>query len=230
MNDAAPAPIVRASNLAKIYGAGERAVRVFENLDLTVSPGERVAIVGPSGSGKSSLLHLLGALDRPTSGRIEVDGDDIAAFSDVDRARFRNRTVGFIYQFHRLLPEFTALENAMMPLLVAGQKAREARPRALELLERVGLAKRVDHRPGELSGGEAQRVALARALVHRPRVLLADEPTGNLDHRTGDSIHAMLHSVHETEALTSIIVTHNERLAALCDRVLLLDDGRLVAS
>jgi len=230
MPEAVNRPLVRASGIAKTYGSGERAVRVFENLDLEVMSGERIAIVGPSGSGKSSLLHILGALDRPTSGRIEIDGDDVAALSDAERARFRNRTVGFVYQFHRLLPEFTALENAMMPLLVAGQKARIARPRALELLERVGLEKRVDHRPGELSGGEAQRVALARALVQRPRVLLADEPTGNLDHRTGDSIHAMLHSVHESEALTSIIVTHNERLAALCDRVLLLDDGRLVAS
>lgn len=223
-------PIVRASGLAKTYGSGERAVRVFADLELSVSPGERVAIVGPSGSGKSSLLHLLGALDRPTSGTVEVDGSELGGLSDAGRARFRGRSVGFIYQFHRLLPEFTALENVMMPLLVAGERARVARPRAQELLDRVGLAKRTEHRPGELSGGEAQRVALARALVHRPRVLLADEPTGNLDHRTGDSIHAMLHSVHETEALTSIIVTHNERLAALCDRVLLLDDGRLVAS
>lgn len=230
MSEPVAQPIVRASRLAKTYGTGERAVRVFEDLDLAVSPGERVAIVGPSGSGKSSLLHLLGALDRPTGGTIEVDGAELGSLSDNARAKFRNRTVGFIYQFHRLLPEFTALENVVMPLLVAGRSAREARPRAQELLDRVGLAKRVDHRPGELSGGEAQRVALARALVHRPRVLLADEPTGNLDHRTGDSIHAMLHSVHETEALTSIIVTHNERLAALCDRVLLLDDGRLVAS
>jgi lipoprotein-releasing system ATP-binding protein len=223
-------PIVRASRLAKTYGTGERAVRVFADLELSVSPGERVAIVGPSGSGKSSLLHLLGALDRPTSGTVEVDGSELGGLSDAGRARFRGRSVGFIYQFHRLLPEFTALENVMMPLLVAGERASVARPRAQELLDRVGLAKRTEHRPGELSGGEAQRVALARALVHRPRVLLADEPTGNLDHRTGDSIHAMLHSVHETEALTSIIVTHNERLAALCDRVLLLDDGRLVAS
>lgn len=223
-------PIVRASRLAKTYGTGERAVRVFADLELSVSPGERVAIVGPSGSGKSSLLHLLGALDRPTSGTVEVDGSELGGLSDAGRARFRGRSIGFIYQFHRLLPEFTALENVMMPLLVAGERARVARPRAQELLDRVGLAKRTEHRPGELSGGEAQRVALARALVHRPRVLLADEPTGNLDHRTGDSIHAMLHSVHETEALTSIIVTHNERLAALCDRVLLLDDGRLVAS
>lgn len=230
MSSEAVGPIVRASRLAKTYGSGERAVRVFADLELAVSPGERVAIVGPSGSGKSSLLHLLGALDRPTSGTVEVDGADLGGLSDAGRARFRGRSVGFIYQFHRLLPEFTALENVMMPLLVAGEGASTARPRAQELLDRVGLAKRTEHRPGELSGGEAQRVALARALVHRPRVLLADEPTGNLDHRTGDSIHAMLHSVHETEGLTSIIVTHNERLAALCDRVLLLDDGRLVAS
>jgi lipoprotein-releasing system ATP-binding protein len=221
--------MVRARGLAKVY-AGPRAVRVFEGLDLAVREGEMVGVVGPSGAGKSSLLHVLGGLDRPTAGTVEVAEFDITRMADVDLARFRNTKIGFIFQFHHLLPEFTALENTMMPLLISGGGRRESRDRALGILTRIGLADRLDHRPGELSGGEAQRVALARALVHRPRVLLADEPTGNLDPRTGESIHGMLQSVHASEALTSIIVTHNERLAALCDRVLHLEDGRLVES
>jgi lipoprotein-releasing system ATP-binding protein len=220
--------MIRARDLTKVYGAGPRAVRVFEHLDLDVAEGEMVAVVGPSGAGKSSLLHLLGGLDRPTSGSVQVAEFDITRLPDVDLARFRNRKIGFIFQFHHLLPEFTALENTMMPLLISGTSRRESRERAVGILERTGLADRLDHRPGELSGGEAQRVALARALVHQPRVLLADEPTGNLDHRTGESIHGMLQSVHASEALTSIVVTHNERLAALCDRVLHLEDGRLL--
>lgn len=220
--------MIHARDLSKVYGAGARAVRVFEHLDLDVREGEMVAVVGPSGTGKSSLLHLLGGLDRPTSGSVQVAEFDITRLPDVDLARFRNRKIGFIFQFHHLLPEFTALENTMMPLLISGTSRRESRERAVGILERTGLADRLDHRPGELSGGEAQRVALARALVHQPRVLLADEPTGNLDHRTGESIHGMLQSVHASEGLTSIVVTHNERLAALCDRVLHLEDGRLL--
>ena len=187
-----------------------------------------VGVVGPSGAGKSSLLHVLGGLDRPTSGTVEVAEFDITRMADVDLARFRNTKIGFIFQFHHLLPEFTALENTMMPLLIGGAGRRESRVRAVAILESIGLADRLDHRPGELSGGEAQRVALARALVHGPRVLLADEPTGNLDQRTGEDIHGMLQSVHASQGLTSIIVTHNERLAALCDRVFHLEDGRLI--
>jgi len=221
-------PMIEARGLAKTYASGPRAVRVFEDLDLEVFEGEMVGIVGPSGAGKSSLLHILGGLDRPTAGSVRVAEFDTPSLGDVELARFRNTKIGFIFQFHHLLPEFTALENTMMPLLVGGARKRDARERALAILERTGLADRLDHRPGELSGGEAQRVALARALVHSPRVLLADEPTGNLDHRTGESIHAMLQSVHASEVLTSIIVTHNERLAALCDRVLHLEDGRLL--
>ena len=219
---------VRGRGLAKVYDAGPRAVRVFADLDIDVLEGEMVAIVGPSGAGKSSLLHILGGLDRPTAGSVRVAEFDITRLADVDLARFRNTKIGFIFQFHHLLPEFTALENTMMPLLISGVGRRESRDRAVGILETIGLADRLDHRPGELSGGEAQRVALARAMVHRPRVLLADEPTGNLDHRTGETIHGMLQSVHASEALTSIIVTHNERLAALCDRVLHLEDGRLL--
>ena len=204
-------------------------MRVFEGLHLEVRAGEMIAIVGPSGAGKSSLLHVLGGLDRPTAGTVEVEEFDIARLSDVDLARFRNRKIGFLFQFHHLLPEFTALENTMMPLLIGGAARRGSRSRAVGVLERVGLSGRLDHRPGELSGGEAQRVALARALVHGPRLLLADEPTGNLDQRTGDAIYQVLKSVHESDGLTSIIVTHNERLAASCDRVLHMEDGRLQA-
>ena len=222
-----PSPVHAARGLAKTYGSGGRAVRVFEGLDLDVAGGEMVAVVGPSGAGKSSLLHILGGLDRPSAGTVEVEKFDITKTSDVDLARFRNTRIGFIFQFHHLLPEFTALENAMMPLLISGARRREIRSRAVVVLERVGLSGRLDHRPGELSGGEAQRVALARALVHSPRLLLADEPTGNLDQRTGDSIYRVLESIHEAEGLTSVIVTHNERLAASCDRVLHLEDGRL---
>ena len=220
--------MIEARGLAKVYGSGARSVRVFEGLDLSIREGEMVAILGPSGAGKSSLLHILGGLDRPTAGSVRVAEFDITKLADVELARFRNTKIGFIFQFHHLLPEFSALENTMMPLLVSGAARRESRARAIAILERIGLAERLDHRPGELSGGEAQRVALARALVHRPRVVLADEPTGNLDHRTGETIHAMLQSLHVSEALTSIIVTHNERLAALCDRVFHLEDGRLL--
>jgi lipoprotein-releasing system ATP-binding protein len=226
---AAPDPILRARGLTKVYGRGERAVRVFEDLSLEAHAGEMVGIVGPSGAGKSSLLHILGGLDRPTAGSVEVGKFDIALLSDVDLARFRNRKIGFIFQFHHLLPEFTALENTMMPLLIGGIGRRDSRTRAVAVLERVGLSERLHHRPGELSGGEAQRVALARALVHGPRLLLADEPTGNLDQRTGDTIHGLLKSVHASEGLTSIIVTHNERLSASCDRVLVMENGGLRA-
>jgi lipoprotein-releasing system ATP-binding protein len=186
-----------------------------------------VAIVGPSGAGKSTLLHLLGGLDRPTSGSIKLGEFDIFKLADVDLARFRNREIGFIFQFHHLLPEFTALENAMMPLLIGRWSMRSAGERAVSVLTRVGLSARSTHRPGELSGGEQARVALARALVAGPRLLLADEPTGDLDSRTSESIHNLLKEVHASQKLTSVIVTHNERLAAICDRVLHLEDGRL---
>lgn len=227
MSDAADV-MIHAERLAKSYGGGSRTVRVFENLTLAVRRGEMVAIVGPSGAGKSTLLHILGGLDRPTAGTARVGSFDIAKLGDVDLARFRNEEIGFIFQFHHLLPEFTALENTVMPLLIGGKKQRDVTNRAVDVLESIGLADRLHHRPGELSGGEAQRVALARALVHRPRVLLADEPTGNLDQRTGETIHTVLQSVHRSEGLTSIVVTHNEKLAALCDRVLWLEDGQLV--
>jgi lipoprotein-releasing system ATP-binding protein len=186
-----------------------------------------VAVVGPSGAGKSTLLHLLGGLDRASSGTVKVAEFDISKLSDVDLARFRNREIGFIFQFHHLLPEFSAVENIMMPLLINRSSSRAARERALSLLEAVSLRDRATHRPGELSGGEQARIALARALVARPRLLLADEPTGDLDSKTSESIHSLLKEVHRSQHLTSIIVTHNERLAAICDRVLHLEDGQL---
>jgi len=218
---------VTAVNLGKTYQSGRNRVVVFEGLGFEIARREMVAIVGPSGSGKSTLLHLLGGLDRPTRGTVKVGEFDIAKLADVDLARFRNREIGFIFQFHHLLPEFTAIENVMMPLLISRTSPDSARRQAESMLERVGLADRSDHRPGELSGGEQARVALARALIGSPGLLLLDEPTGDLDAKTGESIHTLLKEIHQTQTLTSIIVTHNERLAAVCDRVLHLEDGRL---
>jgi lipoprotein-releasing system ATP-binding protein len=223
---ARPAPIlVRAERLSKTYMDGPEPVPVLRDLELSVAEGEMVAIVGASGSGKSTLLHLLGGLDRPTSGRVLVDGFDIFSGGEVDLARFRQRMIGFVFQFHGLLPEFTALENVMMPLLIGGMGRTEAARRAAAMLERVGLGHRLAHKPAQLSGGEQQRVALARALVHEPRVLLADEPTGNLDARTGAVVFALLEDLHRARGLTSIIATHNEALARRCDRVLHLQEG-----
>ena len=223
---AAP-PLVIAERLGKSYDSGPNHVVVFENLSLEIKEGEMVAVVGPSGAGKSTLLHLLGGLDRPTEGSVKVATFDIFKLADVDLARFRNREIGFIFQFHHLLPEFTALENTMMPLLIGRSSHRPAWKRAVEVLRSVGLEDRATHRPGELSGGEQARVALARALVGQPRLLLADEPTGDLDSKTSENIHSLLKEVHRSHNLTSVIVTHNERLASICDRVLHLEDGRL---
>ena len=223
---AAP-PLVIAQRLGKSYNSGHNRVVVFENLSLEIQKGEMVAVVGPSGAGKSTLLHLLGGLDRPGEGSVKVATFDIFELADVDLARFRNREIGFIFQFHHLLPEFTALENTMMPLLIGRSSHEPARKRAAEVLRSVGLEDRATHRPGELSGGEQARVALARALVGQPRLLLADEPTGDLDSKTSESIHSLLKEVHASHNLTSVIVTHNERLASICDRVLHLEDGRL---
>jgi lipoprotein-releasing system ATP-binding protein len=223
-----PQPVfVRVDGLTKAYESGRNRVVVFRDLSLQISKGEMVAIVGPSGAGKSTLLHLLGGLDRPTSGTVKVAEFDIFKLGDVDLARFRNGEIGFIFQFHHLLPEFTAVENTMMPLLIGRSSHQAARARAESILQSVGLADRITHRPGELSGGEQARVALARALVGRPRLLLADEPTGDLDSKTSESIHTLLKEVHRSQKLTSVIVTHNERLASICDRVLHLEDGRL---
>jgi lipoprotein-releasing system ATP-binding protein len=224
-----PAFVV-AERVTKTYASGQARVTVFKDLSLEIGAGEMVAVVGPSGAGKSTLLHLLGGLDTPSSGVVKVGKFDMAKLAEVDLARFRNREIGFIYQFHHLLPEFTALENVMMPLLIGRLATAPARAAAEGLLASVGLADRATHRPGEMSGGEQARVALARALVAAPRLLLADEPTGDLDGKTGESIHQLLKEIHDAQKLTSVIVTHNERLAAICDRVLHLEDGRLLNS
>jgi lipoprotein-releasing system ATP-binding protein len=219
---------LEARGIVKSYQVGGTLLTVLRDLDLQVEPGEMVAIVGASGVGKSTLLHILGGLDRANDGHVVIDGVQVTALDDAALVRFRNQRVGFVFQFHHLLPEFSALENAEMPMRIARIAMAETRPRAEELLGRVGLAERLSHRPGMLSGGEQQRVAVARALIMRPAVLLADEPTGDLDEQTADSLHALLREMHQQYGLTSIIATHNPRLAAACDRILRLEGGRLV--
>jgi len=222
-------PFLEARGLVKSYPVGGRSLTVLRDLDLTVDTGEMVAIVGASGVGKSTLLHLLGGLDRVDEGSIAIDGAELTGMRDADVVAFRNRRVGFVFQFHHLLPEFNAVENAEMPMRIARTPISEARARACALLQRVGLGERLEHRPGMLSGGEQQRVAVARALVMQPAILLADEPTGDLDEQTADSLHGLLREMHLAYGLTSVIATHNPRLAAACDRTLRLEGGRLTA-
>lgn len=220
--------LLRAEQISKSYGEGAQAIHVLENLDLTLHRTERVAIVGESGIGKSTLLHILGTLDRPTSGTVLLDGVDFFALPEPELAALRNREIGFIFQFHHLLPDFTALENVMMPGMVASLSWGEARRRAEEMLQRVGLSERLTHRPGELSGGERQRVAVARALVLQPRLILADEPTGNLDPQTGDSVLQLLLVLNHEMGITMAVVTHSEKLAMAMDRTLRLTGRKLV--
>jgi lipoprotein-releasing system ATP-binding protein len=221
-------PFIEVTALNKRYRVGTQDIHVLRDLDLAVDAGEMVAIVGASGVGKSTLLHLLGGLDRPESGRVIIDGRELGTMRDDALVAFRNGHVGFVFQFHHLLPEFSALENAEMPMRIARRRATEARSAARSLLERVGLGERLDHRPAMLSGGEQQRVAVARALVMAPALVLADEPTGDLDESTGDTLHALFRTMHRERGLTSVIATHNLRLAAACDRRLRLEGGRLV--
>lgn len=220
-------PIFRVENLSKVYRSGETDLVVLDRVSFEVQPGERLALVGESGAGKSTLLHLLGGLDRPTSGTIYYKTKDISGLGDSDLADFRNREIGFVWQIHYLLPEFTALENVMMPLLIRGGSHAEAASASLARLEEVGLGARASHRAGELSGGEQQRVVLARALVGNPSVLVADEPTGNLDFRTGEMIFDLLTSLHRSHQLTSVFVTHNLSFARRCDRILRMERGIL---
>lgn len=218
---------VHALGLTKIFGAGPASLEIFRDLDLVIRRGERIAIVGASGVGKTTLLHILGTLDKPTSGKVLYGGQDIFLWEEKELARFRNRHVGFVFQFHYLLPEFDALENVMMPGVIAGLPKRDVRSQALLLLERLGLTNRMGHRIGELSGGEQQRVAVARALLLRPHLFLADEPSGNLDSRTGRTLHELLVALNEELGLTMVIVTHNLELASMMHRTLRLADGNL---
>ena len=220
-------PFLEARGIGKTYPVGQTLLTVLRDVDLVVEAGEMVAIVGASGVGKSTLLHVLGGLDRADRGSIAIGSTELTSLPDDAVVAFRNRQVGFVFQFHHLLPEFTALENAEMPMRIARMPLAEARPRAEELLRRVGLGERLTHRPGMLSGGEQQRVAVARALAMRSAVLLADEPTGDLDEQTADSLRLLLREMHGTYGLTSIIATHNPRLAESCDRILRLEGGRL---
>ena len=220
---------VDVQGLNKVYQLGAQRIHVLRDLELHVTYGEMVAIVGASGVGKSTLLHLLGGLDRADSGQIIVADTDVRALDDGALVQFRNRNVGFVFQFHHLMPEFDATENVEMPMRIARESSGVARRRAMDLLARVGLGERGKHRPSEMSGGEQQRVAVARALVMKPALLLADEPTGDLDESTADSLHALLKDMHAEQGLTSVIATHNPRLAAACDRVLRLERGQLRA-
>ncbi len=220
--------IISVRGLSKSFRMGNTEVAVLRGIDLDVPKGEMLSIVGASGVGKSTLLHVIGALDKPTSGQVIYDGRDVFSMSNGELATFRNRNVGFVFQFHHLLPEFSALENVLIPSMIGGIEPKEAKHRAEALLEEVGLSGRLTHRPGELSGGEQQRVAIARALMSEPKVILADEPTGNLDTHTAQSVHELLKKLNHERGLTSIIVTHNERLAEMGDRTVRMVDGLIV--
>ena len=221
-------PILRAANIHKRYRTGRSDfLNVLKGIDLTVSEGEIIAIVGPSGVGKSTLLHIIGILDRPDDGTVEIDGVNVTSFDQAKLANVRNQTAGFIFQAHHLLPEFNAIENVMMPGLIAGADKSKLKTPAMQLLREVGLEDRAAHRPMELSGGEQQRIAVARALMNRPRLLLADEPSGNLDVHTAESLHALLWDLSRQHKQTLIIVTHNQSLAKRADRIVELYDGRI---
>jgi putative ABC transport system ATP-binding protein len=220
--------IIQANQLTKVYGSGEVAVTALDHVNLNVQPGEFVAIMGPSGCGKSTLLHLLGGLDRPTQGDVLIADRNLTALKDADLSELRRRKIGFIFQFFNLIPVLTAVENAALPLMLDGVKPSQARAKAAQWLERVGLGDRANHRPDQLSGGQQQRVAIARALVAEPNLILADEPTGNLDSRAGDEIAALLNQIAKQYGRSIVMVTHDPRIAAYADRIVFLKDGKVV--
>ena len=228
MSDQQLVNIIQCEDLSKSFHDVSDNVEVLQKVNFNIATGERVAIVGASGSGKSTLLHLLGGLDKPSEGRITIAGQNLAKLSESKKSKFRNQTLGFVYQFHHLLPEFSAMENVAMPLLIRGLKTTDAKTEALEMLDKVGLSHRVNHKPGELSGGERQRAAIARALVTNPKCVLADEPTGNLDTKTAHNVYEMMLELNQSLKTSFLVVTHDEELAAKMDRVLRLEGGCLV--
>lgn len=222
------APVIDCRQVTRTYSEGPEKLTIFSDISLQVAAGETVAIVGSSGAGKTTLLNLLGGLDRPSSGQISICGNDIHRLSEAGRARFRNKHLGFVYQFHHLLPEFSALENVMMPCALGGMAVKAAKQKAEGILAQVGLAERLAHKPGELSGGERQRVAIARALVNEPQCVLMDEPTGNLDEHTGEGVRTLIESLRDRLGISFVMVTHDMRMARSLGRVLRLEQGRLV--
>jgi len=222
--------MIKVMDLYKSFPMGGRELTVLKGINLDIARGEILAIVGASGAGKSTLLHIIGTLDRPTSGTVLFEEQDLFRLSDQEQAEFRNRRIGFVFQFHHLLPEFTALENAYLPALIQKRPAAQVRADATALLKDVGLGDRLDHKPGELSGGEQQRVAVARALMQRPDLVLSDEPTGNLDTHTGEALFALMRELNRARGTTFVIVTHNEKLSAQADRIIHMEDGRIITT
>jgi lipoprotein-releasing system ATP-binding protein len=219
--------MIEAVNLTKSFKMEGLELTVLKGVNLTIARGEMLAIVGASGAGKSTLLHILGTLDRPSSGTVLFEGEDLFTLSDQKQAEFRNRRIGFVFQFHHLLPEFSALENVCLPAYIQNRSAQDVRGEAISLLRDVGLEHRLTHKPGELSGGEQQRVAVARALIQHPNLVLADEPTGNLDTHTGDALFTLMRTLNRSRGITFVIVTHNEKLSAQADRIIHMEDGQI---